>query len=243
MVHAAYVLNVATAEPEKWARAARRPHQGAGALDRARVGAVCFHPGSASDGDRAAALGARGGGDHCARSSRAGRDAPPVENTAGAGKTIGRTAEEVAAILHAVPPALRARTGYGLDTCHLFASGYDIRRSQAALAAAARRVRGRHRRAAVVLPPQRQRGRAGLEPRPAHAARRGADRRRAVPLAARRPPQPRHPADPRDAAEEQRRRPATTPRPTPGMPRCSRCCASWRPARRSLRITIDGEDV
>jgi deoxyribonuclease-4 len=26
-----------------------------------------------------------------------------------------------------VPQALRARTGYGLDTCHLFSSGYDLR--------------------------------------------------------------------------------------------------------------------
>ena len=50
-----------------------------------------------------------------------------VENTAGAGKTIGRTAAEVASILHNVPDRLRHRTGYGLDTCHLFASGYDLR--------------------------------------------------------------------------------------------------------------------
>jgi apurinic endonuclease APN1 len=49
-----------------------------------------------------------------------------VENTAGAGRTIGRTAAEVAAILDALPARLRHRAGYGLDTCHLFASGYDI---------------------------------------------------------------------------------------------------------------------
>jgi deoxyribonuclease IV len=57
-----------------------------------------------------------------------------VENTAGAGATIGRTPDEVGAILAAVPAALRARTGYGLDTCHLFAAGHDISRSEAALA-------------------------------------------------------------------------------------------------------------
>ena len=33
-------------------------------------------------------------------------------------------------MLSHVPKALRARTGYGLDTCHLFASGYDIARSR-----------------------------------------------------------------------------------------------------------------
>ena len=48
-----------------------------------------------------------------------------IENTAGAGRTMGRTAEEIALMLAQVPPALRHRTGYGLDTCHLFAAGYD----------------------------------------------------------------------------------------------------------------------
>ncbi|MDF3053598.1 MAG: putative endonuclease, partial [Geminicoccaceae bacterium] len=52
-----------------------------------------------------------------------------VENTAGAGMTLGKTAEEVGAILQSVPARLRHRTGYGLDTCHLFASGLDITRS------------------------------------------------------------------------------------------------------------------
>jgi endonuclease IV len=49
-----------------------------------------------------------------------------VENTAGAGRTFAKTAAEVGSILRHVPKPLRARTGYGLDTCHLFASGYDI---------------------------------------------------------------------------------------------------------------------
>jgi deoxyribonuclease-4 len=39
----------------------------------------------------------------------------------------------VAGILHAVPKKLRPRTGYGLDTCHLFAAGHDIATSHFAL--------------------------------------------------------------------------------------------------------------
>ena len=58
-----------------------------------------------------------------------------VENTAGAGSTVARTPEEIAAILHGLPAALRARAGYGLDTCHLYASGYDLAGSPATLAA------------------------------------------------------------------------------------------------------------
>src|SRR4029077_16464623 len=48
---------------------------------------------------------------------------------------MGKTAEEVKEILASVPASLRARTGYGLDTCHLFSSGYDITASQQAFTA------------------------------------------------------------------------------------------------------------
>ena len=41
-----------------------------------------------------------------------------------------------------MPPATRKRLGLCLDSCHLFASGYDIRTEQG-LAAGARRVRRR----------------------------------------------------------------------------------------------------
>lgn len=129
LVHGAYVLNTASAEPEKAARA-----QGGLARELERstaygVGACCFHPGSAGDGDP---------GEACDRVGAAivhalgavpesdSRTRVLIENTAGAGRTMGRSAEEIARMLSAVPAALRHRTGYGLDTCHLFASGKEI---------------------------------------------------------------------------------------------------------------------
>jgi deoxyribonuclease IV len=48
-----------------------------------------------------------------------------LENTAGGGSSIGRSFEELAAILAAVREP--GRVGICLDTCHLFAAGYDIR--------------------------------------------------------------------------------------------------------------------
>ena len=33
-------------------------------------------------------------------------------------------------MLASIPDSLRERTGYGLDTCHLFASGYDLAASR-----------------------------------------------------------------------------------------------------------------
>jgi deoxyribonuclease-4 len=58
-----------------------------------------------------------------------------IENTAGAGRTMGRSAEEIARMLARVPRELRHRTGYGLDTCHLYSSGHDIATSPATQAA------------------------------------------------------------------------------------------------------------
>ncbi|MBL0940753.1 MAG: deoxyribonuclease IV [Gemmatimonadaceae bacterium] len=127
IVHAAYVINTATPDEEKWARAAAglaKEYERSTALG---VGGVCFHPGAATDGDRDAAI---------ARVSEAMRRALAavpesstrllIENTAGAGTTVGRTPDEVAGMLRGIPAELRHRTGYGLDTCHLFASGYDL---------------------------------------------------------------------------------------------------------------------
>lgn len=133
VVHAAYVLNTATADEEKWGRAAaglRKELERSTALG---AGAVCFHPGAATDGDRDAAV------ERVARAITQALEAVPgetrllVENTAGAGMTIGRTPGEIGAILGAVPRQLRARTGFGLDTCHLYSAGHDISASADAL--------------------------------------------------------------------------------------------------------------
>jgi deoxyribonuclease-4 len=133
VVHAAYVLSVATADAEKWARAAAGLAKEMERSTTLGVGAVCFHPGSASDGDTAAAAKRVAKAITAALRGVEGSTRLLVENTAGAGKTLGRTAAEVGDILRHVPDELRERTGYGLDTCHLFASGYDIHSSAARL--------------------------------------------------------------------------------------------------------------
>jgi deoxyribonuclease-4 len=46
-----------------------------------------------------------------------------LENTAGAGGTIGRTLDELAAVIESCP---HPRLGICLDSCHLFASGIEI---------------------------------------------------------------------------------------------------------------------
>lgn len=130
LVHAPYVLSVATPDPEKFARASAGLAKELQRSTLLGAGAVCFHPGSAADSDR---------GDSAARIAAAmvralrevdGATRLLVENTAGAGRTMGKTADEVGAILSHIPAELRVRAGYGLDTCHLFASGHDIAASR-----------------------------------------------------------------------------------------------------------------
>jgi deoxyribonuclease-4 len=47
-----------------------------------------------------------------------------MENTAGAGGTIGRSLDELAVIFHALDG--HRRLGVCLDSCHLYASGIDV---------------------------------------------------------------------------------------------------------------------
>ena len=130
VVHAAYVLSVATPDDDKWVRAAgglKKELERSSALG---VGCVCFHSGSAGTSERS---------ESAKRIAKAITDALAavdsstrllIENTAGAGRTMGKTADEIADILSHVPKSLRRRTGYGLDTCHLYCSGYDITESK-----------------------------------------------------------------------------------------------------------------
>ena len=135
LVHAAYVLNTASPEPDK----ALRARAGlAKELERTQaIGALgcCFHPGSAVTGDPEEAAIRVGETIRAAVLAVPGTARVLVENTAGAGKTMGRTPEEIALMLAQVPPELRHRTGYGLDTCHLYAAGHDIRSSAASVTA------------------------------------------------------------------------------------------------------------
>ena len=135
IVHAGYVLNCATPEEEKWERAASALTKELERSTTLGVRGVCFHPGAATDKDRDAGVARVATAMTRALESVAGDTKLLVENSAGAGNTIGRTVDEVAGILAGLPASLRARAGYGLDTCHLFASGYDISASQSACTA------------------------------------------------------------------------------------------------------------
>jgi deoxyribonuclease-4 len=132
IVHAAYVLSVATPDDAKYTRAAGGLMKELERSTALGVGGVCFHSGSAGDGDRSTSAERIAAAMTAALEVVKGDTRLLVENAAGAGRTMGKTAAEVGEILGNIPKRLRKRAGYGLDTCHLFASGYDLTVSQAA---------------------------------------------------------------------------------------------------------------
>ncbi|HVE77237.1 MAG TPA: deoxyribonuclease IV [Gemmatimonadaceae bacterium] len=135
VAHAAYVINAASAEEEKWTRARAALAKELERSTALGLGAVCFHPGAATDGDAITGVKRVAEAIVHALENVEGGTRLLVENTAGAGRTVGRTPEEIGAILSKVPKRLRGRTGYGLDTCHLHAAGHDITSARSALGA------------------------------------------------------------------------------------------------------------
>jgi deoxyribonuclease-4 len=135
LAHAAYVLNTASPEPDKHARSALGLARELERADALGILGVCFHPGSAGSSDPAAAIERVAEAMTKALEGTKGEARLFVENTAGGGRTMGRTAAEVGRMLELLPKKLRKRAGYGLDTCHLFSSGLDITASESAFRA------------------------------------------------------------------------------------------------------------
>ena len=84
------------------------------------------HPGNATDGDRARGLEQNAAAIEQALRSEGGDATVLLEHTAGTGTALGSTFEELRTMIDAVAPTERARVGVCLDTCHLWAAGYDI---------------------------------------------------------------------------------------------------------------------
>jgi deoxyribonuclease-4 len=128
MIHAVYLLNCASEDPEIRGKSltalVSALHAGAA------LGAHCvvLHPGSALKGavepalERAAAT--------IAEALAESETCPlHLEDTAGGGATLGRSFEELATLIELAGGD--ERLGVCLDSCHLLASGYDIRTAAA----------------------------------------------------------------------------------------------------------------
>ncbi|HEY1457489.1 MAG TPA: deoxyribonuclease IV [Solirubrobacteraceae bacterium] len=131
LIHAVYLLNCASDDTEIRSKSLTSLTHSLRAGQQIGACAVVLHPGSAKTGDVGKAIARAGETIARALSDSEGCELH-LENTAGAGGTLGRSFDELAALIEAA--GSDQRLGVCLDSCHLFASGYDIR-SRAGMAA------------------------------------------------------------------------------------------------------------
>ena len=124
--HGSYLINLACPDPGAWARAVDAFTDELERAEALGLSCVAIHPGSHLG------TGVEAGVDRVAaavtealRRTRGYRIRIALENTAGGGGTLGRSFAELGAMLDRVERA--RRVGVCVDTCHLFAAGYDLR--------------------------------------------------------------------------------------------------------------------
>jgi deoxyribonuclease-4 len=124
LIHAVYLLNAASDDPEIREKTLASLTASLRAGDALGATAVVLHPGSAKAGHVGEAI-ARAGEVIAEALAESEGCALHLENTAGAGGTLGRSFSELAELIDAAGG--HDRLGLCLDSCHLYASGYDIR--------------------------------------------------------------------------------------------------------------------
>ena len=124
LIHAVYLLNCASDDPDIRAKSLTSLTHSLRVGREIGSSGVVLHPGSAKTGDVKSAIARAGETIGEALRESEGCELH-LENTAGTGGTLGRSFDELAALLDA--SGGEERLGVCLDSCHLLASGYEIR--------------------------------------------------------------------------------------------------------------------
>jgi len=134
--HASYLINLAAPGEAQWRHAVDAFSDELERAEALGLACVVIHPGSHAGEGLERGLGrVTAALDEVTRRTEGYRVRVALENTAGAGHTVGRTFEELATLIDRA--ARPERIGVCIDTCHLFAAGYDIRHDEGWDAAAA----------------------------------------------------------------------------------------------------------
>ncbi len=124
LIHAVYLLNCASEDKDIRAKSLASLTHSLRVGQAIGASAVVLHPGSAKQGHVGEAI-ARAGKTIAEALADSDGCQLHLENTAGTGGTLGRSFDELAALIDAAGAS--RRLGVCLDSCHLLASGYDIR--------------------------------------------------------------------------------------------------------------------
>jgi deoxyribonuclease-4 len=123
--HDSYLINLASPDDEMRARSIESFATELRRCHALGIQYLVSHPGNYMD-DREAGIARNAAAISMALAAEPGDTILCLETTAGTGTALGRTFEELAAIIDAIPPALRARVGVCVDTCHIYSAGYDL---------------------------------------------------------------------------------------------------------------------
>lgn len=125
IAHDSYLINLASPDATLRRRSIESFASELARCDALGNDFLVSHPGNYID-DRASGLQRNADAIAEALSRVAGRTIVCLESTAGTGTVLGSTFEELAALIEAVPAALRSRLGVCVDTCHAYSAGYDL---------------------------------------------------------------------------------------------------------------------
>jgi deoxyribonuclease IV len=121
LIHAVYLLNCASDDPDTRAKSLASLTHSLRVGQAIGASAVVLHPGSAKTGHVGEAI-TRAGETIAEALAESEVCELHLENTAGAGGTLGRSFDELAQLIEAA--GAQKRLGVCLDSCHLLASGY-----------------------------------------------------------------------------------------------------------------------
>ena len=124
LIHAVYLINAASLEEEVRTKSLEALKAALELGDRIGAAGVVLHPGSQKDQDYECAM--KAAGDAIAEAVAETEQCPLLlEDTAGAGGTLGRDLSELARLVEL--GGGDERIGLCLDCCHLLASGFEVR--------------------------------------------------------------------------------------------------------------------
>lgn len=127
LIHAVYLLNPASEDKDFREKTLASLTASLQAGDALGAVSVVLHPGSAKTGEVGPAI-RRAGAVIKEALAESENCRLHLENTAGAGGTLGRSFGELSALMDAADGD--ERLGLCLDSCHLYASGFDIRTAE-----------------------------------------------------------------------------------------------------------------
>jgi deoxyribonuclease-4 len=124
--HSSYLINLCSVDKSLLAKSRKAFINEIDRCDKLGIELLVFHPGAHTTMDRNKALSIVAESLNIAHDKTKNSSVITlVETTAGQGSVVGSRFEEIAEILSRVND--KTRVGVCLDTCHVFAAGYDVR--------------------------------------------------------------------------------------------------------------------